>query len=178
MSDKVRITLVVENSVHRQGLAAEHGLSFHVQIGPYSILFDTGQTELVLSNAEALGIKLGTLDTVVLSHGHYDHTGGVPAILDAAPKARAYAHPAAFENKYSKGPDGEPRFIGMSQRTAQAIRGVSHKLVQTPGWKEIVKGVYVTGEIPRETAYEDRADHSFWMLNACARILWPTIRPW
>ena len=48
MSENVRITLLVENTVYRQGLAAEHGLSFHVQIGPHSILFDTGQTDLVL----------------------------------------------------------------------------------------------------------------------------------
>ncbi|HHY87062.1 MAG TPA: MBL fold metallo-hydrolase [Verrucomicrobia bacterium] len=88
MNECVRITVLVENSVHRPGLMAEHGLSFHVQIGRHNILFDTGQTELVVRNAKALGLDLSQLEAIVLSHGHYDHTGGVPAILGIAPKAR------------------------------------------------------------------------------------------
>lgn len=153
MSENIRITVLVENSVHRQGLAAEHGLSFHIQMRSHSILFDTGQTELVLSNAKALGIELAALDAVVLSHGHYDHTGGVPAVLDAAPKARVYVHPAALGSKFSIRSPGSARFIGMSQATVGMLQ--NRGCIKTTGWTELLKGVFVTGEIPRETQYED-----------------------
>ncbi len=154
MSENICITVLVENSVHRQGLVAEHGLSFHVQIGQRSLLFDTGQTDLALMNAETLRLPLDRLEAIVLSHGHYDHTGGLPAILDAAPNAPVYLHPAAFENKYSRTPDGKTRFMGMNPNTVQALHGRRNYL-ETIGCTRIVEGIFVTGEIPRVTTYED-----------------------
>jgi len=133
MSKTIRITVLVENSVHRQGLVAEHGLSFHVQCGERSLLFDTGQTDLALINAETLRLPLDRLEAIVLSHGHYDHTGGVPAILDAALNARVYLHPAAFEKKYSRSPKGQSRPIGMSDCVVQAIRRRAGGFIETPG---------------------------------------------
>jgi len=155
MSETIRITVLVENSVHRQGLVAEHGLSFHVQCGERSLLFDTGQTDLAVINAEALRLPLDRLEAIVLSHGHYDHTGGVPAMLDVVPEARVYLHPAAFGKKYRQSPTGQSRFIGMSDCVAQAIRHRADGFIQTTGRTEIVEGVFATGEIPRTTTYED-----------------------
>ena len=106
MSENLRITLLVENSVQRQGLVAEHGLSFHIQIGERSLLFDTGQTDLALMNAEPLRLPLDRLQAIVLSHGHYDHTGGLPAILDAARHTPVHPQPAASGNKHRSTPDG------------------------------------------------------------------------
>jgi 7,8-dihydropterin-6-yl-methyl-4-(beta-D-ribofuranosyl)aminobenzene 5'-phosphate synthase len=168
MSEHIRITVLDENSVHRPDLVAEHGLSFHIQIGRHSLLFDTGQTDLALINAAILGIGFGELAAVVLSHGHYDHTGGVPVILDAAPKARVYLHPAAWDNKYSKSTDGQSRIIGMSQPAAQAIRHAASGFVETTGRTEILQGVFVTGKIPRATAYEDTGG-PFFLDAACTR---------
>ncbi len=155
MSETIRITVLVENSVHRQGLVAEHGLSFHVQCGERSLLFDTGQTDLAVINAETLRLPLDRVEAIVLSHGHYDHTGGVPAMLDVVPTARIYLHPAAFENKFSRNHAGSARQIGMSDCVAQAIRHRACGFIETKGRTEIMDGVFATGEIPRATAYED-----------------------
>ncbi|MBP9900556.1 MAG: MBL fold metallo-hydrolase [Verrucomicrobia subdivision 3 bacterium] len=163
MSENLRITLLVENSVQRQGLVAEHGLSFHIQIGERSLLFDTGQTDLALMNAEPLRLPLDRLQAIVLSHGHYDHTGGLPAILDAAPNAPVYLHPAAFEKKYSKSPNGKTRFMGMNPTTAQALHG-RRNYVETTRCTQLGDGIFVTGEIPRVNPYEDTGGAFF--LNA------------
>ena len=154
MSENIRITVLVENSVHHQGLVAEHGLSFHIQSGEHSLLFDTGQTDLAVINAEMLRLPLDRLEAIVLSHGHYDHTGGLPAILDATPNVPVYLHPAAFENKYSKSPDGKTRFMGMNPKTAQALH-YRRNYVETIGCTRVVDGIFVTGEIPRLTTYEE-----------------------
>jgi 7,8-dihydropterin-6-yl-methyl-4-(beta-D-ribofuranosyl)aminobenzene 5'-phosphate synthase len=155
MSESIRITVLVENSVHRQGLVAEHGLSFHVQCGERSLLFDTGQTDLAVINAETLRLPLDRLEAIVLSHGHYDHTGGVPSTLDAVPNARVYLHPAAFEDKYSRSPNGQSREIGMSDCVSQVIRRSAGGFIETTARTEIIEGIFVTGEIPRVTTYED-----------------------
>ena len=155
MSETIRITVLVENSVHRQGLVAEHGLSFHVQFEEHSLLFDTGQTDLAVINAETLRLPLDRVEAIVLSHGHYDHTGGVPAMLEVVPEARIYLHRAAFEKKFSQNTNGQSREIGMSDCVAQAIRGRTNGFIETPYRTEIMAGIFVTGEIPRTNSYED-----------------------
>jgi 7,8-dihydropterin-6-yl-methyl-4-(beta-D-ribofuranosyl)aminobenzene 5'-phosphate synthase len=154
MSKTIRITVLVENSVHHQGLVAEHGLSFHVQSGERSLLFDTGQTDLAVINAETLRLPLDRVEAIGLSHGHYDHTGGVSALLELAPEARVYLHPAAFEKKFSQS-SGRSREVGMSDCVAQAIRRCAGGFIGTTGRTEIMAGIFVTGEIPRVTTYED-----------------------
>ena len=154
MSETIRITVLVENSVHRQGLVAEHGLSFHVQCGERSLLFDTGQTDLAVINAETLRLPLDRVEAIVLSHGHYDHTGGVPAMLEVVPEARIYLHPATFAKKFSHN-SGQSRPIGMSDCVAQAIRCHAGGFIETTARTEIMEGVFATGEIPRANAYED-----------------------
>ena len=146
--------MLVENSVHRQGLVAEHGLSFHVQSGEHSLLFDTGQTDLAVINAETLRLPLDRVEALVLSHGHYDHTGGVTAMFDVVPEARVYLHHAAFEKKFSQS-SGKSRPIGMSDCVAQAIRHRTVGFIETTARTEIMEGIFATGEIPRATTYED-----------------------
>ncbi len=121
MADDICITLLVENSVHRMGLQAEHGLAWHVDIGGKQVLFDTGQTDLLVANAQRLGLDLAQVEAVVLSHGHYDHTGGVAAVRRLAPAARVLMHPAARAPKFEADPDGSVRAIGMNKATLAAL---------------------------------------------------------
>jgi 7,8-dihydropterin-6-yl-methyl-4-(beta-D-ribofuranosyl)aminobenzene 5'-phosphate synthase len=89
-----------------------------------------------------------------LSHGHYDHTGGLPAILEAEPKTPIYLHPAALQEKYSQRSDGRSQFIGMNPKTVQGFRDRRNH-IETIGCTQTMEGVFVTGEIPRLNAYED-----------------------
>jgi 7,8-dihydropterin-6-yl-methyl-4-(beta-D-ribofuranosyl)aminobenzene 5'-phosphate synthase len=161
MIEPVHITVLVENSVHLRGLKAEHGLAFHLETSRHRVLFDTGQTGLLVENAAALGVSLGGLDAVVLSHGHYDHTGGLAAVRARAPQARLFLHPAAVEPKFSGKPDGTMCPVGMAPSALQAVREASAAVIWTREPSEVVPGVFTTGEVPRETSFEDTGGKFF-----------------
>ena len=79
--NNMRIVTLIENLVYKQGLTAEHGLSFYIETENRKILFDTGQSALFMQNAKTMDIDIREIDIVVVSHGHYDHTGGLHAFL-------------------------------------------------------------------------------------------------
>lgn len=105
----MRITSLVENTVSDERLGAEHGLSLYIETEKHRILFDMGQTDLFAKNAEKLGIDLQKVDLAVLSHGHYDHGGGLRTFLQINNTAPVYVSPYAFEPHYH----GPHRSIGL-----------------------------------------------------------------
>ena len=97
----MKITALVENT-STCGLPSEHGLSLHIQMQDgQSILFDMGQGEMFASNASILGIDLGKVGLTVLSHGHYDHGGGLMRFLEINKTAPVYVSRHAFEPHYN-----------------------------------------------------------------------------
>src|SRR5690554_1923178 len=104
----MQITTLVENLVYQPGLVAEHGLSFYIDTGKRRILFDTGQRNAFLVNARVMGIDLGKADALVISHGHYDHTGGLNAFLKANTTAPVYLKKQVLNKKYN----ANRQFIG------------------------------------------------------------------
>lgn len=102
-----QITTLMENTAPRDCLAAEHGLSLLIEGGGRKVLYDTGASPRFLLNAKALGVDLSDLDALVLSHGHYDHTGGVSALLAGKERpASIYLGPNFFQERYSQKKDG------------------------------------------------------------------------
>lgn len=78
---KVRLTVIVENTADGPGVLAEHGLAYWIEFGQQTVLFDSGQGVVLAGNAYKLEVPLYEADAVVLSHGHYDHTGGLAEAL-------------------------------------------------------------------------------------------------
>lgn len=155
MSDAIVVTVLIENSAHARGLMAEHGLAYHVQAGARSVLFDTGQTDLLILNARVLGVDLSRLDAVAFSHGHYDHTGGLRAVWELAPDAVLCAHPAARGPHFARNPDGSTRAIGADPETVEAMQASGRRRQDTAGVTELMDGLFLTGRIPRTTTFED-----------------------
>jgi len=92
----VRITILVENTTTVPGLLGEYGFSALIEVDGQRLLFDTGNGEAIISNARQLGIDLSTIEALVISHGHFDHTGGVMQLLPELKKPIVYAHPEVF----------------------------------------------------------------------------------
>lgn len=97
----MKITVLCENTAARADMTPEHGLSLYVQTDRHKLLFDMGQTDAFWHNAERLGIDLKDVDIAVLSHGHYDHGGGLAYFLEHNQKAKVYINEHAFGAYYN-----------------------------------------------------------------------------
>lgn len=153
----ITITCMCDNNVKLSSrLRGEHGIAFLVEQGKKSILFDSGQSYDVLShNAGVLDKDLSNLDGIVLSHGHYDHTGGLRGVSRAS-QAPIYAHPSIFEDKYKAPQGSEPSYIGIPfTRTDIEASSRFHLSAEHRSVEGLVTA---TGEVPRITPSEEVPD--------------------
>lgn len=97
----MKISVLIENTTSRNDLVAEHGLSLLIETNGKTILFDTGQTGAFADNAKKMGIDLNAVDLAILSHGHYDHGGGLTRFLTLNDHAPVYLHKDAFTPHYN-----------------------------------------------------------------------------
>jgi len=162
MTSRLSLTVLVDNSASTdRDLSGEDGLSFFIETEGTKILFDTGLSGLFLANAEKLATGLRDLDYVVLSHGHIDHTGGLPALsrhlagtgpdTPPAKKPQLAAHPRCF---WPKEKDGRMNgsIIGMDEAGQNFLLRLSGE----PAW--ITDDLVFLGEIPRRFPFEEGTD--------------------
>ena len=103
----------MENTACDGGLCAAHGLSLYIETPKHKILFDMGPDGRFIGNAQKLGVDLSAVDVAVLSHGHFDHGGGLRAFSEVNSRADILIHTDAFGNFYAVRPGKEPAYIGL-----------------------------------------------------------------
>lgn len=108
----MRIINLIEDTKGQNNCVYEHGLSFYIETENHKLLFDTGASEKFIENAKMLGIDLTKVDTVIISHGHYDHTGGILAFAEINPDAKIYIQNNAKGAFYNCREEKE-KYIGM-----------------------------------------------------------------
>lgn len=109
----MNMSVLVENTAIVPGIGHEHGLSLYLETGRHKILFDTGASGLFLENAKKMGIDVSQVEFTVLSHGHYDHGGGLYDLLHCNERAPVYISPYAFREYCSRRDSGEMGYIGL-----------------------------------------------------------------
>ena len=128
----MKIISLVENTTVNYDIEAEHGLSLYIESKNYKILFDMGQTDLFLKNAKKLGVDLSQVDIAILSHGHYDHGGGLEEFLKINKKAYVYVSQYAFDTYYN----GKEKYIGLNPSLKD-----NRRLIFTNGKVEVEEGI-------------------------------------
>ena len=150
----IAITILVDNQAG-PGLTTEHGFSLWIEADGRHILFDTGQGPALPMNARTLEVDLRQTDMLVLSHGHYDHTGGIPHVLHVAPNAHVYCHPGVVQPRYSLR-NGSPKPAHMPSESMAALDRLPEKnLHWTSEAVRLSENIGLTGPIPRQTTFED-----------------------
>ena len=153
----VQITVICENTVATTlPTMGEHGFAAFIETKSGNYLFDTGQGFSILRNAKYLKKDLTSIKKIFLSHGHYDHTGGLTNILKVKKRVEVYAHPDIFCKKYARLKiDGKEtdKYIGIKHKKKYfEKRGA--QFVLNSSFSEVEDDIYLTGEVPRKTDFE------------------------
>ena len=150
---EIHLTTLSENTAN-YGYLAEWGLSILVEVDNLKILVDTGPSFSAVHNAQLMGVDLSTIDQIVLSHGHADHTGGLRDVLKVKGVVEIIAHPDIFTAKYVQRDQEGVKCCGIPfSREELESRGARFNLTREP--IRIGENVMTTGEIPMVSGYEE-----------------------
>jgi len=156
----MKFTCLVDNAVlPGSPFWGEHGLAFLVELAERRVLFDTGASGVVLlHNLDVTGIVPESISALALSHAHDDHTGGLPAFLERRPGLPIYAHPDLLRERFSqRGGEMQARGLPLAPEVLRQLADL--RLSDVP--REILPGVWTTGEISERPDPEGRSSHHF-----------------
>lgn len=157
----MKVSILTDDIVNKRGLLAEHGLSLYIEHNGTNILFDTGQSSVYCHNAAIMGIDLQNTDCIVLSHGHYDHCGGLIHFPQTGEYPALYAHHQAFFKRYKEAPtEKEYIDIGIPWRLAE-YPNIQNSLTYNTKMLNPYPGVHILTEIPCSTDFEDLPKNFF-----------------
>ena len=146
------LTTLGENTAGRPRILAEWGLSILVEVDGLNVLMDTCASMTVPYNAAILGVDLSRVDKIVLSHGHYDHTGGLKRVLAETGPVEVIGHPDIWSAKHVvRGEQQRYNGIPFSREELEGL-GASFSLSREPVW--LTDDIVTTGEVPMVTGYE------------------------
>ncbi len=158
---KLRITTLSENTAGVGNLLAEWGLSILVETDDINILLDTSSGSSASHNADILDVDLSKIDKIVLSHGHFDHTGGLRQILRKMRKeVEIIAHPDIWAAKYARRQGQKDRYIGMPFQR-QELESLGARFNLTAKSVKITNNIMTTGEIVMVTDFEEIEPNRF-----------------
>ena len=150
---ELKITILCENSVILPfGLIGEHGFAAYVEYENRVFLFDTAQGKGLLNNSRLLKKDLRNIEFLYLSHGHYDHTLGIPDLLSIKSPLTIYGHPDIFKDRVWM-INNNKKFIGMPFKR-EFLEGLGAIFSLSKEFTQIDKGIYSSGEIIRKTSFE------------------------
>jgi 7,8-dihydropterin-6-yl-methyl-4-(beta-D-ribofuranosyl)aminobenzene 5'-phosphate synthase len=153
---KTRITILCENLVGRLTGSGEHGFSAFIETDAGNYLFDTGRGPSIVGNSLSLNKDLRTVQKVFLSHGHYDHSGGLPEVLSLRGDVDVHVHPDVFIDRIHIRPEGDKeirRFVGLPFKR-RYLESLGAHFLFNKDFIEVGKGMFLTGEVPRKTPFE------------------------
>jgi 7,8-dihydropterin-6-yl-methyl-4-(beta-D-ribofuranosyl)aminobenzene 5'-phosphate synthase len=152
----MKITILCENTVGRRVGLGEHGFSALIETDHGNYLFDTGRGDSVIKNSLELNKDLRTIKKIFLSHGHYDHTGGLPEVLKLRGKVDVHAHPHAFLDRIhvvEENGKETKRFVGIPFKRSY-LESLGANFILNKDFFEVEEGIFLTGEVPRKTSFE------------------------
>jgi 7,8-dihydropterin-6-yl-methyl-4-(beta-D-ribofuranosyl)aminobenzene 5'-phosphate synthase len=153
---KTRITILSENLVGKLVGSGEHGFSAFIETDRGNYLFDTGSGHSIVPNSLILNKDLRSIQKIFLSHGHFDHTGGLPEVLKLKGKVDVQAHPNVFSDRIAVHKEDErerKRFVGIPYKKGY-LESLGAHFVLNVAFTEVEKGIFLTGEVPRKTSFE------------------------